>query len=348
MVKLNDVAKAAGVSPMTVSRYINKSGYVSEKNAAKIQSVIDELEYYPNRIAKSLVTKKSDTIGLVIASITNPFYPYLVLGVEDVAHENGSSTFLCNLEGKGHVLDFAKTLSEHCIDGIIFAHLNLTESDVNWITSHDMRCVLIDNEVNCSNAFQVLTDDYYGSTLAMEHLIGLGHERIGLIYGQLEQHPKFPVREFEETFQFSLWHSRTKAYYDAMAAHNLPIDNDAVVEGNGGPRLGFEGGYMGMKKILSLKHRPTAVFVENDLMCSGVYRALYEENVRIPEEMSIVGFDGLFTSEWLFPPLTTVEQPKYEIGRAAALFMFDKRAEPYNVHLKPRLLVRSSTAPPKL
>ena len=347
MATLEDVAKHAGVSVMTVSRYINQSGYVGEKSRERIIQAINELNYKPNMIAKSLVTKKTKTLGLVIASIVNPFYPDVVLGVEDESYERGYNVILCNADGKKKEQEYIEILMEKCVDGIIFDHLNIDSKQVMRLKSSNISCVLIDNEIKCLNAGNINTNDVLGGFMATEHLIKLGHKKIALIHGRLSFDESKHDKKYEETFQFKIWNERTRGFLEAMDRYGLQVNTNFVCEGDGTSQNGASGGYEAMKKILKLSDLPTAVYAENDLMAAGAIRAIHEAGYKIPQDISIVGHDGIALCEWTFPRLTTIEQPRYEMGRLAARLLIDMRegkAGGDTIKLDPYIVLRESTS----
>lgn len=346
MATLEDVAKLAGVSVMTVSRYINKSGYVGEKSRQKIIKAIEELNYRPNMIARSLVTKKTKTIAHVVASIVNPFYPEVVLGVEDESYARGYNVILCNADGKKKEQEYIDILLDKCVDGIIFDHLNIGIKQVMELRSYNVSCVLIDNEVQGLNVGNIITNDILGGFLATEHLIRLGHKKIAVIHGSLCFNESKEDKKYEETFQFNIWNNRMRGFLDAMDKYNIEVNPNYILEGDGTSQNGVKGGYEAMKKILSLSDLPTAVYAQNDLMAAGAIRAIHEVGYKVPQDFSVIGHDGIPLCEWIFPRLTTVEQPRYQTGRTAAGLLIDMRENKNNrklIKLDPRVVIREST-----
>jgi len=346
MATIEDVAKRAGVSTMTVSRFINESGYVGEKTRARILEAINELNYRTNLIAKSLVTKRTKTLGLVIASIVNPFYPDVVLGVEDESYANGYNVILCNAGGKKKEEEYIQVLLDKYVDGIIFDHLNIGIKQVMELKHSNVNCVLIDNEVEGLSAGNILTDNVLGGFLAVEHLIRLGHKKIAVIHGSLCFNESKPDKKYEETFQFNIWNKRTKGAIEAFEKYGVRVNPNFVLEGDGTSENGVKGGYMAMKRILEFAERPTAIYAQNDLMAVGVINAVHEAGLKVPADFSVIGHDGIPLGEMIFPKLTTIGQPRYEIGRAAAkmlIEMNEKNNSHINMVLKPRLVIRETT-----
>lgn len=351
MATIGDVAKMAGVSAMTVSRYINQSGYVSAQTGRRIEEAVQALGFRSNLVARSLVTKKTKTIGLVVASIADPFYPDLVRGVEDEAYARGYNVILCNADGKQKENAYIDVLYDRYVDGIIFAHLNIDETQLGTMDSKKVGCVLIDNERDADGVAAVKTDDVLGGYLAAGHLAGLGHRRIGLIHGSLcgDRPPGRPAG-YRESFQFRVWNSRTKGYREALREHGL--EEDGGLMAGGGELAGAneaELGYNAMKLLMKRPAPPTAVYAQSDLMAIGAMRAVLEAGARVPGDFSVMGHDGLPLGEMLWPRLSTVVQPRYEIGKAGAAALVDaiEKGERRVVCLGPRLAVRESTAAPR-
>jgi DNA-binding LacI/PurR family transcriptional regulator len=341
-----DVAKKVGVTGTTISRYLNGSGYVSSETSAKIERAIAELDYKPNMIAKSLVTKKTHTIGLIIASIINPFYPDVVLGVEDESYEKGYNVILCNADGKKRENEYIDILLEKCVDGIIFSHLDVNFKQVLMLKKLKVASVLIDNEAPGLDTGNILTDDVRGGYLATEHLIRMGHKKIGLIHGSLKLNDQKIGKVYTETFQFRIWNNRLKGFLKALEQHGIILNPDFVQEGDGTADNGVEGGYRAMKQILKLKDLPTALYAQNDLMAVGAINAVHEAGLKIPGDFSIVGHDGIDLSKIIYPKLTTVQQPRYMIGRAAAKLLIEMNTlntARKEIILHPELVLRETT-----
>lgn len=347
MATIADVAKKAGVSGTTISRYLNDSGYVGSETKTKIIEAIKELNYKPNMIAKSLVTKKTHTIGLLIASIVNPFYSDVVLGVEDESYQKGYNVILCNADGKKRENEYIDILLEKCVDGIIFSHLDVNLKQVLKLKELQVSCVLIDNETPGLNVGGIQTNDVLGGYLATEHLISLGHTKIGLIHGSLKYNEQRNNKVYTETFQFRIWNNRTKGFLSAVEKYGISINPDFVQEGDGTAENGVEGGYQAMRRILSLNEWPSAIYAQNDLMAVGAINAIHEAGLKVPQNFSIVGHDGIDLSKNIYPKLTTVQQPRYLIGQMAANLLIDrigiKNQDGKEIMLEPELIIRSTT-----
>lgn len=346
MATIEDVAKCAGVSAMTVSRFINGSGYVSEKTSVKIENAINKLNYRANLIAKSLVTKKTMTIGLVIASIADPFYPDLVLGVEDEAYSRGYNVILCNADGKKKENEYIEILHDKCVDGIIFSHLNIDTKQLLMLKDMNIASVLIDNEIDGLDTGYVKTNDILGGYQATEHLIQLGHRKIALIHGSLLLNKLKVNKRYSETFQFKIWNNRMKGYLEVLDKYGINANPNYIVEGNETAGDEVESGYIAMKKILEMSEMPTAIYAQNDLMAVGAISAIYESGFKVPQDFSIAGHDGIPIGDMIYPKLTTVEQPRYETGRSASGLLVDiiNKKAGQMIQLEPKLVIKGTTS----
>jgi LacI family transcriptional regulator len=328
-VTIDDVAREAGVSISTVSHVINGTRFVSETTKERVLAAIERLRYEPSSVAQSLKRDKSHAIGLLITDISNPFFTSLVRGVEDVASRAGYSVILCNTdEDPRRELSYLRMLRRKRVDGILLAPTGITQPYLDSLVEAGFPIVCIDRPSPGRRCDAVLVENAAGACAAVEHLVGLGHRRIGIISGLA------PVGTSSE---------RLEGYRQALRAHRLREDPLLVREGNS--RL--DGGYRRMLELLDLPVRPTAVFTTNNLMTLGALGALQARGVRVPEDVAVVGFDDFEWAMVLRPRLTTVAQPTYGIGEAAARLLLErieKRTDdpPRRVVLPTRLLVRES------
>ncbi|MGI6113775.1 MAG: LacI family DNA-binding transcriptional regulator [Mahellales bacterium] len=346
MVTLKDIAKQAGVSAMTVSRVVNKNARVSDETRKRVMKAIRELKYKPNTVARSLVTKQTRTIGLLIASISNIFYADVVHGVEDYAHEKGYNVILCNADGKQREKEYIDVLIEKCVDGIIFSHLEIGIKQIFELKQLNIPCVLIDNEIQGYNTSNIYTNNVLGGYLATEYLIQLGHTKIAHIHGSLKYNQEKKNKLYTETFQFRIWKDRMTGYIDTLAKYNIAMVPEYIQEGDGTAENGVYGGYMAMKELLKLNDRPTAIYAANDLMAIGAINAIREAGFDVPDDFSVVGYDGICFSDMIYPKLTTIAQPRYEIGVNASKLLLDLIKDNNNIQnitLDPKLIVRGST-----
>ena len=324
-----DVAREAGVSITTVSHALNGTRFVAEPTKQRVLAAIERLRYEPSSVAQSLKRDKSHAIGLLITDISNPFFTSLVRGVEDVASRAGYSVILCNTdEDPAKELSYLHVLRRKRVDGILLAPTGTRQPYMDALVEAAFPIVCIDRPSPGLPGDAVLVENVAGARAAVEHLIGLGHRRVGVISGLA------PVGTSSE---------RLEGYRQALRAHGLPEEPALVREGNS--RL--DGGYRRMNELLDLPTPPTAVFTTNNLMTLGALGALQARGVRVPDDMAVVGFDDFEWAIVLRPRLTTVAQPTYEIGETAARLLLERIEKkvdgaPRRVVLPTQLLVRES------
>lgn len=329
-VTIKDIAREANVSIGTVSRVINnKAEGVGEETRKRVIAIINELEYKPNALARGLITNKTKIIGLIIPDISNPFFPVIARGVEDQANTLGYSIFLCNTDDDYEKESrYINVLKEHCVDGIIFtSNASSNHQQAIDLKNIGIPVVIIDRMLDDSSINGIFSDNIHGGFLATKHLLDLNHKKIGCITGPLSSRSAI---------------DRHVGYKKALKEAGIDYIPDYVVEGD----YKIDGGYNAAMCLLSREVR--AIFVSNDLMAYGVYRAAKEKNLRIPEDLSIVGFDDVLQSQLLVPSLTTIAQPTYEMGKAATKMLIKiiegKRLNKKAVEYAPKLVVRESTA----
>ncbi|SEE94139.1 LacI family DNA-binding transcriptional regulator [Jiangella alba] len=331
MATIYDVAAAAGLSIGTVSRFLNE-GYVSAASRRKIERAISELGFVPSGAARTLSTKKSRLIGFVVSDMSNPFSSELAKAVQERADELDycAVTYGTNHDD-GRARRGIETLRGHGVDGLV---VGLPESApanelLRSVAEQGIPLVLVGMRVMHPNCDRVSTDTYDGAMQAMDHLIDLGHERIGFI-GAADQGK-----------------GRRRAFVDALTRTSSAIDPELIVEGP----LTREGGLEGASRLLSLDRPPTAIFATNDVMALGVYEAAYRQGLHVPRDLSVVGFDDIDLARHAVPALTTVSQPKTEMGHEAVRLLearLTAETPPSSKETLFRcgLVVRDSTAPP--
>lgn len=299
MVTIKDIAVEAGVSVSTVSRILNNKPDVSAKTRQNVKQVIDKLNYNPNNIARGLVLRKTYTIGLIIPDISNPFFPEVARGVEDNAKEFGYSVIFCNTDNdKQREKEAIKLLRSKQVDGIILSLSVSNKNRLDKLSEEGFPTVQIDRKVPGSSLPAVTIDNVLSAYNATKHLVGSGHSRLAHITGNLET---------------TTGCDRLEGFQQVLRAYNLPQRKVWIREGDYSKKSGYEQ----MKYMLSQQERPTAVFAANDLMAIGAYAAAFDSGLRIPEDISIVGHDDIDVSSIIRPELTTISQPKYELGQKA-------------------------------
>lgn len=331
MATIREVAKRAGVSYATVSHVINDTRFVSQATRDRVLAAMDELNYRPNALARSLRKGKTNTIGLILPDSANPFFAEIGRSVEDSAFNLGYSVILCNTERNPHREQlYVDVLSKKQVDGIIFVATGEQVDSLNFLLSQEVPVVLIDRDLPNSEVDAVLTDNQQGGYLATQHLIELGHRRIACIAGPSHITPSA---------------ERVIGYKQALEEAGLPFDETLVVRGDHHPGSGHHI----TSALLDLNPRPTAIFALNDLMAIGALHGAAKAGCRIPEDLAIIGFDNIDLTSFTNPPLTTIAQPKAEIGSLAAKFLAerikDKTCPPRRIVLPTELIVRESTRP---
>jgi LacI family transcriptional regulator len=296
---IRDVARKADVSVATISRYLNKKGYVSHATEKRIQSVMENLNYKPNEIARGLARQKTNTIALFIPDISNPFFPQLVQAIEKEAARKGYKIILVPAGSKEMTGIFMwESFENMYIDGFIFATYQLKEKSIKLLKEKKIPFVIIDRAANITSANSVAVDHYTGAKLAVCHLIDVGCRKIIHIGGPKQLIPS---------------NERLRGYADSIKQFSREH-----------PVIHYEGDYsLESGRILTkeaLKQHPDAdgFFLGNDLMAIGCLKMLKTLRIKIPEEIAIAGFDGIDLTTLVEPEITTIEQPVYEIGLAAA------------------------------
>ncbi len=326
-VSIKDIAKAAGVSPSTVSRALRDHPRISQQTKEYICRLAVEMGYTPSAVARSLVTRRTMTIGLVLPSVSDPFLSQVVLGVEEVALDNGYRVFLCSFYNDPvQERSIVDAFLEHRVDGIVVTSSRLDTAYTALQEQLGIPIVL----TNCREyAYSVSTDNLHGGRLAVDYLLQLGHTRIGYIATD-------PQKQANR--------SRLAGYRQALQERGIAFDPALVGVGDGRA----EGGKRGMQQLLALNPPPTAVFCYNDMTAIGAAAALREAGLRVPDDVSLVGFDDIDWAAYSNPPLTTVRQPRRELGRRAMQMLLELLAgeeSPTKVVLQGELVVRASCRP---
>lgn len=326
---IKDVAREAEVSTMTVSRVINKKEYIAPVTREKVLAAIEKLNYQLNTVARSLVAKKTDFIGLLVPDIGNPFFADLVKGAEGLARKRGYSLILGDTEGKiENEETYIDAMQGRMCDGIIMVAPRIDESRILKL-NEILPLVLVDRYINSDAVMQIWIDNTKGAFKAVEHLIELGHRRIGFISGPLNVQNSF---------------RREKGYRDALSQYGIDFDLSLELIGD----FYFETGYRLLDHFIDMDNPPTAIFASNDLMALGLIKKAKERGLDIPADLSVVGFDDIFLASMIDPPLTTVRHPTIEMGIEAIekfMDMLDEKESQYSENtLENRLIVRKSTA----
>ena len=330
---IKDIARKANVSHTTVSRALNDKSRIKNETKEKILSIAKELNYRPDFIARSLVMRRTKTLGLVITTIANPFYTELSQGIETTAIRLGYNIILCStnydLATEKKYIDM---LQSKGVDGIIFTSAHMGDPNIIELAKEGFPTILVNRRtydpVVRNKIDYVGVDNIRGGFLAVEHLIKLGHKRIGVIGGSSES---------------SVGFERLEGGKKALAAYGLKVMDDYFLEGDFLRGSGYEGG----KKFLKMDERPTAIFATNDYMALGIYQAVLEADIRVPEEIALIGFNDIEFSSIKGIELTTVGQKKYEMGALAVKTLVERIegqrvGSPEEMILQPELIVRKT------
>ena len=330
MVTIKDVAKNAGVSYATVSRALNNHPEISEETRKKILRIAAEMGYQPNEIAQGLVKKETKTIGLLIPDITNPFFPEVALGVEDAAGVEGYSVFLCNTNWTEEQEErYLQVLRKKQVDGVIVAPSSERLTHLKKVFHVGIKPAVFISRVNYANSTSISIDNVGGARLAVEHLIGKGHERIAFIGGLKDA---------------SSNQDRVQGYKNALEINGLALNAAYILSGD----FKRESGHQATLKLLQLRPRPSAVFAANDLLALGAIQAIKEAGLAIPGDIAVVGFDDIGFAALPEIQLTTVAQPKYDMGKLAFLTLLDQLRGGdgiinKRILLSPELIVRGTS-----
>jgi LacI family transcriptional regulator len=335
MPTIRDVAKQAGVSPITVSRVINKPEKVSEETRARVEQAITTLGYVPNRLARSLRLKRTHTLALVVTDITNPFWTTVVRGVEDTAQDAGLNVILCNTdESEDKQAQYLDVLLQKQVDGILLVPARTSGDLGAWIERHRTPIVLLDRRLQGACADVVRCDSEGGAYRLIWHLLDLGHQRIAALSGPED---------------VSTSADRVLGYRRALADAGLEVRAGWVQYGSFGQASGYEM----TERVIALSPPPTALFAANNFIAIGALRALKDAGLRVPEDVSVVAFDDLTSDLVIEPFLTVADQPAYEMGQRAAALLLQRLSEASDdgyqeIVLPTRLTIRSSSAQPVL
>ena len=334
-VTITDVARKARVSVSTVSRVINNSLPVSETLRKRVEKAMAELNYQPNLMARNLRRQSSAMIGVIIPNIRVPFFAEAVRGIEDYCFEQGFMVYLCNSDDdpEKEIL-YAEQLHRMRVDGVIFVgawgweHLD----HVRDLCRNDIPVCMINRPAEDLPVDLVLIDRRRGNYLATSHLVSLGHRRVGCI---------------ANLSQGGVGHEKLRGYRQALSEAGIPVREDMIIETT--PFL--TGGFEAAKRLLAIPHPPSAIFCRSDMLAIGAAHAAVELGLRIPQDLSLVGFGDIPFAQFYNPPLTTVRQPQYQMGAKAAAMLFERmknRSLPQRQAIvEPRLIIRATTAEPR-
>ncbi|MBS4536770.1 LacI family DNA-binding transcriptional regulator [Clostridium sp. D2Q-14] len=330
-VTIKDIARIANVSIATVSKVINgKDSDLSEKTIENVKRIIEEENYSPNSLARSMITKKTKTIGLIIPDVSNPFFTDLTRGAEDIANKRGYSIFYCNTDDDlDKEIRYINNLIEKQVDGIALSGAIVRDKRRERNININVPIVSLDREVYFKGIQgNIEVDNFNGAYEAVNYLIEIGHKSILFLSGQLDIRPS---------------KKRLEGYKKALKDNDIPFDEDLVIVGEFSSDFGYK-----IMNEMQLKDDTKAIFCGNDLIAIGAMNALKEKGKRIPGDVSIVGFDDIYISSLVNPRLTTVMQPSYDIGYKAVERLIDiiekKDSANKEVKIQTKLIIRESTS----
>jgi LacI family transcriptional regulator len=302
---IKEVASEAGVSVGTVSNVLNDYKHVTEAKRKKVLDAIDTLGYKPNPIARTLKTRISKTIGLIVPDISNPFYAELARGAEDILRQHGYNLFLCNKDRNSEKeADYVDALMDKSVDGIILVKPTINENKIHGIGKNN-NLILIDTNMPASKDYAIINvDDYMSAYKMTEYLYQMGHRKIAYFSGNMD------ARSDQLRFQ---------GYKSFMKEQS--IFGEDLVEKCGVYRISES--YNHAQNFLKKKRKIDAVFASNDVIALGIIHAANDLGLRVPEDISVAGCDDIEMSSYLRPTLTTIRRPKYLLGNTAAKALID-------------------------
>ncbi|GIA40654.1 Ribose operon repressor [Vibrio cholerae] len=329
MATMKDIARLAGVSTSTVSHVINKSRFVSDEIAERVNNAAQQLNYAPSALARSLKMNRTKTIGMLVTTSTNPFFGEVVKGVERSCYHQGYNLILCNTEGDNQRMKASiNILLQKRVDGLLLMCSTLEGERLDVFDRYpDIPIVVMDWGPILFASDKIQDNSLQGGYMAAKHLIECGHKEIGCITGPLIRHQA---------------QMRYEGYKRALAEAGIAINPDWIVESD----FECEGGYQAFEKLYQRGKLPSALFVSNDMMAMGVIQAASQRGLRVPDDLSLIGYDDVHIAKFMTPALTTIHQPKYRLGKAAIDTLLYRLENPDTtaqvVQLEPTLVVRSS------
>ncbi|EOW9268090.1 TPA: substrate-binding domain-containing protein [Vibrio cholerae] len=329
MATMKDIARLAGVSTSTVSHVINKSRFVSDEIAERVNNAAQQLNYAPSALARSLKMNRTKTIGMLVTTSTNPFFGEVVKGVERSCYHQGYNLILCNTEGDNQRMKASiNTLLQKRVDGLLLMCSTLEGERLDVFDRYpDIPIVVMDWGPILFASDKIQDNSLQGGYMAAKHLIESGHKEFGCITGPLIRHQA---------------QMRYEGYKRALAEAGIAINPDWIVESD----FECEGGYQAFEKLYERGKLPSALFVSNDMMAMGVIQAASQRGLRVPDDLSLIGYDDVHIAKFMTPALTTIHQPKYRLGKAAVDTLLYRLENPDTtaqvVQLEPTLVVRNS------
>lgn len=326
---MKDVARLAGVSTSTVSHVINNNRFVSDSVREKVLAAVESLNYAPSALARSLKMNQTHTIGMLLTTSSNPFYAELVRGVERSCYERGYSLIICNTEGDVERMNRnLEMLLQKRVDGLLLMCTETHLPSEDALRRYPSLPIVMMDWAPFPDANDIIQDNsLLGGELATRYLIEQGYRRIACLAGPQD---KTPAR------------ARLAGFLRAMQQAELAVPAEYLIYSD----FEFAGGMAAMTQLLALPSPPEAVFTSNDAMAVGAYQALYQHGLSVPADVAVIGYDDIELARYMTPPLTTVHQPKDDLGELAVDTLLHRlknpAAEPQRLVLTPELVVRDS------
>ncbi|MCM3113773.1 LacI family transcriptional regulator [Neobacillus sp. MER 74] len=329
MATMKDISKKANVSIATVSAVVNQSTYVSPELTERVNRAIEELNYRPNAIARSLKMKSTNTVGVILSDILNPYYPAIVKGMDDVAIKNNFSVILCNTSNDNNRFQsYLDLMVDKRVDGLILANIS-NQEELLEVEKRNLNFVLVNRRPLGYNTSYVGVNNQLAIELAVNHLVSLGYKRIAFIGGNSD---------------LSTSKERLRGFIQGKTQNGLQATNDLIFEGE----YTQESGYASVIKMLKqVKELPDAICAASDLIAFGIIKALRDKGIRVPEDIAVIGNDNNNFSKDFLVPLSTVNHPTYEMGKLGMELLLQRVNEgenhfPKQVILTPSLIIRES------
>lgn len=325
---LREIAKHAGVSVGTASNVLNRPGLVAPETVKRVQQVIEELGYIPNGYVKQMSAGQSRTLGLVVPNVSNPFFAEVARGVEDAAAKKNYAVFICNTgESNQREERFMGVLIEQLVKGVLITPTSMKPGHIKTLKERGISVTLLDAPGKSSSECSVSVNDIRGGEIAIEHLVSLGHTHVAWVNGP-------------ETIPQAA--DRSKGVATAAKLHKVQIETIRT------PGMKFACGEEAAQEFLTLSPRPTAMFCANDLLALGAMRTLLAAGLRIPEDVSLIGYDDIEFAPSAAVPLTSIAQPAYQLGYTAAELLLsecegNETHAHQDVRFQPELVARTST-----
>ncbi len=333
ILSIKDIARAANVSHSTVSRALRNSPLVSSETTEKIKRIARESNFRVSAVGRSLATGRTHSIGVVVTTIADPFMADVVAGIEETANAHGYSVILASSKADPeHEMKLVHSFEERRVDGIIIIASLVGSTYVPVLAEMKVPIVLINSHHPGEFAYSVSINNFEGCRAATRFLIQLGHRKIGFVANRYGAQANA---------------SRQDGYCQALEDAQIPFRPELIFVGDA--RL--EGGFQSLQHFRSLSDPPTGVVCYNDLTAIGLLNAAYRNKITVPDDLSVIGFDDLIIASYSVPPLTTVRQPKHEMGRTATEIFFNLLAGSTTERsslFQGELILRESTAPPML